>query len=282
MALSTNVKDSLNLALRALNLKISTLTEERRETARIQKMLSLGQFSRPAFEIFDSMKNFDAGTVIKFYRENLSQIQLMLQGAPPARFNANNSYFRSPDAEILYIMVRMLAPRRIVEVGSGNSTLIIHQAITDGGVEVSHVAVDPQPRTQISKLVDKVYHSKWEETEVEGLLSDLGPNDILFIDSSHEVRVANDVVKLFCNSIPSLSSGVVVHVHDVFLPFDYPEPFCTRFPGWGEQYFLQAILSARSHEILWPGYFVQKLRPETHPELPFLKLGVAQSFWFRV
>ena len=55
--------------------------------------------------------------------------------------------------------------------------------------------------------------------------------DILFIDSSHEVRVANNVAKLFCVTIPSLAPGVVIHVHDIFLPFDYPEPFCTNYSG---------------------------------------------------
>ena len=106
--------------------------------------------------------------------------------------------------------------------------------------------------------------------------------DILFIDSSHEVRVANDVAKLFCVTIPSLAPGVVIHVHDIFLPFDYPEPLCTDYSCWGEQYMLQMLLQGCARKVLWPGYYVQRMRPELCTHLPFVANGRAQSFWFEI
>lgn len=203
-----------------------------------------------------------------------------MQGAPPALYDSTNTFYNTPDAEILYLMVRKLQPKRIVEIGSGNSTRIIRQAIADGKLDVRHVAVDPEPRADIAGLTDRVLHQRFEETDVTDELRALEADDILFIDSSHQVRVANDVTKLFCNAIPSLAPGVAVHVHDVFLPFDYPVPFCTDYPGWGEQYLVQVMLAARPREVLWPGYYVQKMRPELRDGLPFLASGRAQSFWF--
>ncbi len=177
-------------------------------------------------------------------------------------------------------MIRLLAPGRIVEVGSGNSTRVIRQAIADGDLAVTHIAIDPSPRSDIAPLVDKLHLLRFEDAQIDEILSELGKNDILFIDLSHEVRVASDVAKLFCATIPRLQAGVVVHVHDIFLPYDYPEPFCTQYSDWGEQYLLQVMLHSHNNDVLWPGYYAQRLRPELAHELPFLVNGRAQSFWF--
>ena len=169
-----------------------------------------------------------------------------------------------------------------MEVGSGNSTRIIRQAISDGALNVAHIAIDPDPRDDIKSLVSRMYLDRFEEIDTTEIMAKLGPGDLLFIDSSHEVRVANEVAKLFCVVLPALPSGVTVHVHDIYLPFDYPEPIATRFSDWGEQYLLQAILSARPHVLLWPGYYVHKFLPGLKAQLPFLDSGVPQSLWYRV
>src|SRR5262249_26270842 len=158
----------------------------------------------------------------------------------------------TPDAEVLYLMVRSLGPKRILEIGSGNSTRIIRQAIVDGNLLVSHVAIDPEPRADVTGLTDRLLRQRFEESGVIDELQALERNDILFIDSSHQVHIANDVARLFCNTIPALTTGVVIHVHDVFLPFDYPEPFCTEYSDWGEQYLVQVMLASRARKILWP------------------------------
>jgi hypothetical protein len=282
MANSTEIKDTLNRALRTVNIKIDTLTAQRIEADRIQRQFAIGQFEKPVFPLLDGMASFDGKRLGDAYADCRAEIDRMMNGAPPANLDSSNTFYSTPDAEILYLMVRSLAPKRIVEVGSGNSTRIIRQAIADGELDVSHLAIDPEPRADINGLTDRVLRQRFEETDVTDQLHALEANDILFIDSSHEVHIANDVVKLFCNAIPALAPGVAVHVHDVFLPFDYPEPFCTDYSGWGEQYLLQVMLAAGSRELLWPGYYVQKLRPELRGSLPFLEAGRAQSFWFRV
>ena len=279
MTITTRAKQAANRALRNLNLKIDTLTAERHEAARIESLRQRGYFERPVFPLLPGFAEFSpdalAAALAKFSGDLAT---LMRGGAEPGRYDPGNNFFKSPDAEILYLMVRSHAPRRIVEVGSGNSTRIIRQAIADGGLSVTHVAIDPAPRSNIAALVDRMALARYEEAETEPLLAKLGPGDILFIDSSHEVRIANDVARLFCMGLPALADGVIVHMHDVFLPFDYPESDCP----WGEQYLLQVFLHGARHEVLWPGYYLQKLRSDVTERLPFLACGRAQSFWFRM
>ena len=72
----------------------------------------------------------------------------------------------------------------------------------------------------------------------------LGAGDILFIDSSHTVRIGGDVVHLFCEVIPRLAPGVIVHVHDIYLPYEYPRAWVEQLRWyWAEQYLLQALLA---------------------------------------
>jgi len=282
MPFTTTIKNALNYVFAPVNLRIGTLTAERRETNRIRRLMRVGQFSNPAYPIFAGLQNFDPNPLCSAFEAFRADVgALMKGGISPGFYDPSNAYFKSPDAEVLYLIVRTFAPRRIVEIGSGNSTRIVRQAIADGRLEAEHIAIDPNPRSDIAGMVDKMHLNHFEDTEANNIFCSLESRDIVFIDSSHEVRVANDVAKLFCVTIPSLASGVIVHVHDIFLPFDYPEPFCTRFPHWGEQYLLHVLLLGQGYQVLWPGYYVQKMRPDLQRALPFLGGGTAQSFWFR-
>lgn len=282
MALSTQVKNTVNSFLSRINVRIDTLTAERAESDRIRRQVAAGQFNKPVFPLLEGMERFEATTLESAYAMFHNEVDRMMDGALPGKLDRSNSFYTSPDAEILYLLVRSLEPKRIVEVGSGNSTRIIRQAISDGDLLVEHTAIDPEPRADINGLTTHLLRQRYEDTNIAETLATLDHDDVLFIDSSHLVHIANDVAKLFCNTLPALKSGVVVHVHDVFLPFDYPIPLCTKFSDWGEQYLLQVMLSAKPREILWPGYYVQQLRPELHNRLPFLSKGRAQSFWFRM
>jgi len=119
------------------------------------------------------------------------------------------------------------------------------------------------------------------EVAPQDLCAGLQAGDVLFIDSSHQVRMSNDVAHLFCRIIPMLVPGVVIHVHDVFLPYEYPKRFFYDCPSWGEQYILHALLSSGGYDVLWPGYYLQRAVPESVEHLPFLAQGRAQSFWVR-
>lgn len=262
-------------------MKLDTLTKEKAEAGRISRQKTLGRFEQPDFPLLEGMATFDGEMLASAYSSYKVDLDQMMKGTPPSNFDRSNDFFTTPDAEILYLMVRALSPNRIVEIGSGNSTKIVRQAIVDGGLSVNHIAIDPEPRSDIAGLTDKVLRNRFEEVDVSEEIDQLSTNDILFIDSSHLVNVANDVVNLFCKVIPKLERGVAVHVHDVFLPFEYPPPFCDLYSDWGEQYLLQTMLASSPREILWPGYYVQKLRTDLHDAFPFIAQNRAQSFWFR-
>jgi hypothetical protein len=130
-------------------------------------------------------------------------------------------------------------PRRIVEVGSGFSTLVARKAVAFSGHPAEIVVIDPYPRTDVKAVADKLVLKPVEQTDlVDGPWAS---NDLLFIDSSHICRTRGDLPYLFCKVIPSLPPGMLVHVHDIFLPYDYPN----LYDAWchTEEYLLCCMLA---------------------------------------
>ena len=266
-----------------MNLRIDTLTAQRAEMARIEALRKRGYFEDSAFSLLQGMQEFSILPLAKLVNQYQTELEALMSGrAQPSNYRPNNTYFDSPDAQILYLMIRSLKPKRIVEVGSGHSTLVIRQAIFDGQLKIDHTAIDPSPRVDIADFVSTLIRSPVESLNLDQCFRILDRDDILFIDSSHEVRIGNDVAYLYAAVLPSLKPGVVVHIHDVFLPFDYQTPFIDNNTGWGEQYLLQAFLSGDNHTLLWPGFYLQSLRSEEFAQLGFEGGGRAQSFWFRI
>lgn len=151
----------------------------------------------------------------------------------------SNTFCNTPDAEIYAAMILDRKPRRIVEVGSGFSTLVARKAVSYGGYDTRIVVTDPCPRTDVRAAADEVQLARVETTDL--VHSDWSANDLLFIDSSHICRTRGDLPYLFCRLIPALPPGVLVHVHDIFLPFDYPN----LFDAWchTEEYLLACTLA---------------------------------------
>ncbi len=195
--------------------------------------------------------------------------------------------FGSVDAEILYCLVRRFRPQRVLEIGSGMSTRVSAAAlVTNGSGEL--VAVEPYPNEDIQKGfpgLTRLIASPVQEialTEFEKLQE----NDILFIDSSHMLKIGSDVQFLFLEVLPRLKAGVLVHVHDIFLPANYPRRWVVdnlRF--WNEQYILQAFLAFNSaFEVLWAGCHMHMQYPDSL-EAAFTSYQRQQSspgsFWMR-
>lgn len=251
------------------------------EQARLQDFEAAGGLDRPVYALSPGLAGFDcapmAAALAEFGAdlERLKDPERNSTGYVPA-----NGYYDTPDADALYLMMRRLRPARVIEVGAGNSTRITRQAIRDGGFGCDLTVIDPWPRADIAGLYDRFVQSR-VETLPDDAFHALAAGDVLFIDSSHQVRMSNDVAHLFCRVIPALPPGVVIHVHDVFLPYEYPRRFFYDCPSWGEQYMLHALLGGGEYEVLWPGYWLQRGRPDSHDALPFLTQGRAQSFWVR-
>jgi hypothetical protein len=181
-------------------------------------------------------------------------------------------------------MVRHFQPRRIIEVGSGFSSLVLGQAARQNKTSVL-TCIDPFPsefvRSNSISALSSLIQTKVEDLDLE-FFSQLDSGDVLFIDSSHTVKIGGDVNYLFLEVIPRLKPGVLVHIHDIFLPFDYRREWVLdelRF--WTEQYLLQAFLAFNSQfEVLLANSYLNHYHQEelktAFPGLPSWQGG---SFW---
>jgi predicted O-methyltransferase YrrM len=222
-----------------------------------------------------------ATTLLDKYK---NQIMSFLSG--PNEYDAKNSSFHPLDAAILYASISEARPKRVIEIGSGMSTFVIAAALRDGGMtETIFTCIEPFPpdylkrnREGISEIIERPLQEvplpKFRELEA---------GDILFIDSTHVVRFDSDVVYEILDILPTLKPGVIIHVHDIFFPDDYPESWLQQHRFfWTEQYMLQAFLSMNRHfKIEIP---VNAIKPELSPNellLPSASTIEAVSLWMR-
>lgn len=158
-------------------------------------------------------------------------------------FYFNNGAFESGDAEYWYQLIRLKKPKKIFEVGSGNSTLMAINAIRKNREEnadykCEYVCIEPYEMPWLEKTEVTVIRKKVENVDIS-FFSELGEGDILFIDSSHIIRPDGDVLFEYLQLLPTLKKGVIVHVHDIFSPRNYLDEWLrddVRF--WNEQYLL--------------------------------------------
>jgi hypothetical protein len=185
-------------------------------------------------------------------------------------YHYNNGFFEMVDAEIAYAFVRQYKPARVIEIGTGFSTRVLAAALQANlqrhEAEGELVSIDPMPeRLPQNGFSNQVTVVPCRVQDLDlAIFQSLGRNDILFIDSSHVVATGSDVVREYLEILPSLKPGVLVHVHDIFLPSDYPrEAVLRNMCFWSEQYLLQAFLSFNSSfEVLWASSAMQAFHPE--------------------
>jgi hypothetical protein len=203
----------------------------------------------------------------------------------PGRFHFNNGLFDATDALVAYCMIRHFQPRLIIEVGGGFSSLIAAEAIVKNE-NSALICIEPFPPDFLRDGfpgLHSLIQKKVEHIDI-GFFSQLDSGDILFIDSSHTVKIGGDVNYLFLEVLPRLKPGVIVHVHDIFLPFDYRRDWVMdQLRFWTEQYLLQAFLSFNSEfEVLMANaYLLHRYREELNAAFtksPRLRGG---SFWMR-
>jgi len=163
-------------------------------------------------------------------------------------FHFKNGSYASGDAEYWYNIIRLKKPKKIIEIGSGHSTKMARLAIaanqkSDNTYQCKHVCIEPYEMPWLEKTGVEVLRKKVEDIDID-FFQQLEADDILFIDSSHVIRPQGDVLFEYLEVIPTLKSGVIVHVHDIFSPRHYPKEWVVdeiRF--WNEQYLLEAFLS---------------------------------------
>ncbi len=219
--------------------------------------------------------------ILEAIEAHAGDLRRIRDGEGPARFD--QAWFPRLDAAAAYAIVRRAKPRRIVEIGSGHSTRFMAQAVADGGLPTRITCIDPAPRAALSRL--KVWH-------LPVLLQDADPaefrvleaGDILFVDSSHIAMPGTDVDRLFLDILPRLAGGVLVHVHDVTLPYAYPEAWAWR--AYNEQLLVGALLQGGGFEPLFASHYAARdLLPGKAEgvvaELPLPSGAHETSLWLR-
>lgn len=202
----------------------------------------------------------------------------------------NNSFLPGLDIIALYTFLNEFKPKTYIEIGSGNSTKVARKSIKDNQLATKIISIDPFPRANIDHLADTVIRKPLENMpDYSMITNDLQANDILFIDNSHRCLPNSDATVCFLELLPLLKPGVIVHIHDIYLPYDYPQEMCDRF--YSEQYVLAAFLLAnpKKYEVLFPGIFVsedahlaKQLEPIWQSENTKNVEKHGGSFWFRV
>ena len=183
-------------------------------------------------------------------------------------FSIWNGWYEAGDAETLYAMLRHLRPRRVLELGSGFSTLVSAAACAANrreGAPAELVAVDPAPQAAVTENLDglsRVELRDCRDLEIERFTA-LEAGDVLFIDTSHVVKLGGEVNWLVLEVLPVLARGVTVHFHDVFIPYEYPRSLFEQEGYFNEQYLLQAFLTGNdAWEVILALCALQRREPE--------------------
>jgi hypothetical protein len=229
------------------------------------------------------------------YRDELHAVPYANDPRHPTRPFWDNIWFSVLDAAALVAFLLDRAPARYFEIGSGHSTMFARHAIDLGAHSTAITSVDPEPRATIDSLCDEVLRTPLEALDPSAFDA-LVAGDVLFFDGSHRVLTNSDVTAFFFDVLPRLAPGVLVHVHDVFLPWDYPPDWSVHF--YSEQYLLGAMLLSPEpgFRVVLPNFYVCQDRefsmivkdlfraPSGRADIPFLYPGVpgevpGVSFW---
>jgi hypothetical protein len=215
----------------------------------------------------------------------------------PSQFFTHNGSFSFGCAAALHCMIRHFQPRQVVEIGSANSSLVISAALkmnanNESNPQPIYTIVDPYPGAKITGGLPMLSHLVPKRVELMdiGFFQDLRENDLLFIDSGHTVRTGSDVNFLILEVLPRLAPGVVVHFHDIPLPYEYQKVYFTNPTFrvfWTEAYLLQSFLTFndRFEILLGMAYLMEKHQrefceafPHFDPQRNWANSG---SFWIR-
>jgi predicted O-methyltransferase YrrM len=186
------------------------------------------------------------------FAAELATVPVEMPDGPP-RYHWRNDFWTGLDAFVQYCLMRDAKPRRVVEIGCGWSSLLLAQALgeneREGAPQAAVDQIEPYPRTELLRALPDHWqlHESILQRAPLSLFEELGDGDVCFYDGSHVAKPGSDVVWFFAEVIPRLKPGVLVHLHDLFWPADYPDEWIfDRGQTWNEQYVLQAFLMYNS------------------------------------
>jgi predicted O-methyltransferase YrrM len=205
------------------------------------------------------------------------------------RYYLDNDFFSFGDGVVLQSILRSQRPRRLIEVGSGYSSALIldtNERYLNGALHCTFIEPDPERLHGLLNNADRdrceIVVSPLQDLDLT-FIDELGPNDVLFIDSSHVSKAGSDVNLLIFDVLPRLQSGVFVHFHDIFYPFEYLKEWVREGRCWNEAYILRAYLQRNSgYRIrLWNSYLAECHRDETAALLPRWDRNTGGSLWLQ-
>jgi predicted O-methyltransferase YrrM len=239
----------------------------------------------PGIELNETAQLELFNTLQQFYPEQ----PFSAQKSEGRRYWFENPAYSYSDAILLYCMIRYLRPRRIIEVGSGYSSaamLDTDELFFDRSIQFTFI--EPQPQLLRSLLKEEdltrvaILETRVQEVDLDRF-SELKANDILFVDSSHVSKVGSDVNHIFFKILPALQSGVFVHFHDVFYPFEYPLEWVYEGRAWNETYLMRAFLQYNNQfEIQLFNTFIDWFHKEKYfHDMPLVQKNTGGSIWLK-
>lgn len=278
----------INALLRPFGARLISTRHEERELRRLRALQARGHWAQPRYS---AGLRLDEDAYLQFLQQVCTPYRDALNALPrsaahtPDGYYTDNIWFGAVDAGVLYGVMRHFRPARVVEVGCGFSTRLMRRAIIDGGLATHLTCIDPEPRVDIQAVADEFLAQRVEDIAIEYIIDPLHAGDILFIDSSHVAMTGGDVPFLFLEVLPRLRPGILVHVHDIFFPYDYPEAWVFEArAGWNEQYLVHAFLAGNeAFDMMWAGHFMwRQHREEVLALMPHAaSASGAGSLWLR-
>ena len=225
--------------------------------------------------------------LLQSFKPYYDEVTFPAERTPGLRYHYDNPAYGYPDAFFLHAMIRHLRPKRIIEVGSGYSscmTLDTNERFFGNSIQCTFIEPYPKLLKELVKPEDKL---DLISTGLQAVPLDrfrtLEAGDILFVDSTHVVRVGSDVNHLFFSILPALAKGVYVHLHDVFYPFEYPLPWLLEGRQWAELYLLRAFLMYNTafEVALMNTFLLHRHRPLMEAQFPACCAEPFGSIWLR-
>jgi predicted O-methyltransferase YrrM len=263
----------------------STIPSESDYQARLEELLEKTQTEIPGVSLnFEGQKKFLEQT-LTYYQE----APFPKEKSDGHFYYYKNIYFVAPDAISLYLILRHYKPKRVIEVGSGFSSAVMidtNEKFFSG--QIKCMFIEPFP-DRLNRFLRKIQNSNYKlvEKKVQEVALDafleFEENDLLFIDSSHVSKLGSDVNYLFFNILPQLKKGVVVHVHDVMYPFEYPRAWVQEKRFWNEAYLLRSFLTFNDwvELVLFNSFMTIHHNEWLKENMPILAYGEGGSIYFR-
>jgi predicted O-methyltransferase YrrM len=212
--------------------------------------------------------------------ESIADRLRALDGPPPVP-RWRQDWFPRLDGAALYTIVRLGRPRRILEIGSGHSTRFLAQAVADAGLDCAITCIDPQPRAELGRLPVALHRRLLAAADAHHA-AELEAGDILLVDSSHVAMPGSDVDLLLNAVLPRLRPGVLIHVHDIFLPDPYPAGWAWR--GYNEQIAVGCLIHGGGYALRFSSHYLatrhaKRLGEGVIGQLPLAPGAFESSLW---